>query len=1002
MSQGLNEKKADAKKLPPRSFITAIFDILLCRGDIEPVHKNEFEPVAVKELFRFATTRDKWCLMIGAVCAVVGGAIQPFVLVLGGFILTVYLDPGEKVANEEFWNDVMYLIIWIGITGICALIISFIQSFLLYHGSLNVMNSLRRQYLAAVLRQDATWLDQNASGVITSQLNDNIARIQDGMGDKMGLLIRGFSMFFSSIVTCSIINWQTTFISITAGPIAAMTMALLGKVNSASLGSAMKLHTEAASIVEESVMNVKTVQSCNGEEHMVKKYRAALSRALPYSIYVVIGAALWFGCYGFFHHFVNERGDVVLCVSTTSMTAYFLGMLGPHMMALFKARVAAAVIYDTIDRAPSTNRRREGYKKEIVAGHVVFKDVYFSYSTRNQSVLNGLSWEAPGGETIALVGASGSGKSTSVSLLSRLYEVNDGKIALDGVPLSDYDVEELRKRIGIVQQEPYLFHGTVKENISLGRDGIDDEKIRQAAEIANVTEFVNRLEKGFDTCLGAGGVILSGGQKQRIAIARAIAANPRILFLDEATSALDANSEKIVQMALNKAAKGRTTVVIAHRLSTIRDVKKIYVIEKGKVVETGSHDELMEKGGVYARLATAQQFQNTRNNGSSEQLGGDSRDLPAPRRPRVGSLHSALFPVSDSLPSSSFNEKTSGGLCLLYRNMKGSYLLATGCLIVAAVRALELPGLGLAYLFAFKSLQMDEITYRTNALYALLASCACGAVIWLAQCTSSAIEIIEQARSIKLAVVEKYFLRKYIEHQQMSTRIDFWIGFIEALNFAATQSFVFFSDMSCYLLVTWLIYQGVYTTETVYMHHQVREKKNCRNMLAINDRKEMTVVKFTLKKGTILENVLLGADTCSKDDAIEACRLANASKFIESLPERYNTNVGEKGRLLSGGQKQRIAIARALVRKPRILLLDEATSALDAQSEQVVQQALDEAKLGRTAIIVAHRISSVQTCDRILYIDHGMVAESGTHSELMELNGKYAELVRAQDLNACS
>ncbi|KAK6013884.1 ABC transporter, ATP-binding protein, partial [Ostertagia ostertagi] len=381
---------------------------------------------------------------------------------------------------------------------------------------------------------------------------------------------------------------------------------------------------------------------------MVKKYQAALGRALPYSIrghfwmgffeglsffqiYVVIGVALWFGCYGFFNGLVADRGDVLLCVGTISLTAYYLGMLGPHMMALLKARVAATAIYETIDR--------------------------------------GISWEAHSGETIALVGASGSGKSTSVSLLTRLYEVSDGKITIDGVPLCDYDVESLRK------QEPYLFNGTVKENISMGRDGIDNEKIIQAADTANVTEF------GFDTYLGAGGVTLSGGQKQRIAIARAVAADPRILFLDEATSALDANSEKVVQAALNKAAKGRTTVIIAHRLSTIREVKKIYVMEKGKVIEKGSHDELMEKGGIYARFPVA------------------------PKRSRAGPLPSAYVPVSGLLPPSSFDNDASGGLGILYRNMKGSRLLAVVCLFVAATRALELPGLGLAYLFAFKSLQ---------------------------------------------------------------------------------------------------------------------------------------------------------------------------------------------------------------------------------------------------------------------------------------------------------
>ncbi|VDO73812.1 unnamed protein product [Haemonchus placei] len=692
MIQSCDEERKEKEKTASRNITTLILDILLCRGDVETERTAESEPISVKQLFRFATTRDMCFITIGTVCALIGGAIQPFVLILGGFITTLYLEPSEKVGNQQFWDDVMVLINWLGIAGVLALITSFVQSFFLHRGSLNVVISLRRQYLSAVLRQDATWFDQNTSGVIISQLNDNIARIQDGMGDKMGLLIRGFSMFSSSIIACGIINWQITVISITMGPIAAMTMAMLGKVNSASLGKAMKLLSDAASIAEESVMNVnsaslgkamkllsdaasiaeesvmnvKTVQSCNGQKHMVKKYQSALRRALPYSIrnhfwmgffeglsffqiYVVIGVSLWFGCYGYFHGFVRERGDVLLCVGTISLTAYYLGMLGPHMMALLKARVAAAAIYDIIDRMPPIHRKK-GLRKDVVAGHIAFKDVYFSYLTRNQPVLNGFSCEVQSGETIALVGASGSGKSTLVSLLSRLYEVDDGKITIDGVPLCEYDVKALRKRIGIVQQEPYLFNGTVKENISLGREGIDDEKIRQAADVADVTEFVDHLEKfylfsffclgifqltkkdpsehqtqqgfdtylgpggatlsggqkqriaiarairdpsehqsqqGFDTYLGPGGATLSGGQKQRIAIARAIVTDPRILFLDEATSALDAKCEKVVQVALNEAAKGRTTIVIAHRLSTVRDVKKIYVMEKGKVVETG-------------------------------------------------------------------------------------------------------------------------------------------------------------------------------------------------------------------------------------------------------------------------------------------------------------------------------------------------------------------------------------------------------------------------------
>ncbi|EYB90819.1 hypothetical protein Y032_0213g2271 [Ancylostoma ceylanicum] len=275
--------------------------------------------------FRFATPADMCYLTIGTLCALAGGAIQPFVLILGGWITTVYLQPEEKVGNDKFWNDVMFYVIWLGIAGIAALITSFLQ-----RGCVNVVDTIRKEYLAAVLRQDAAWFDENPSGVITSQLNDNIARIQDGMGDKLGLLVRGFSMFFSSVIVCCVISWQITLISLTMGPISAMTLAMLGKVNAVSLSKALSSLTIAASICEESVLNVKTVQSCNGQQHMVQKYSDALRCALKYSvrghfwmgffeglsffqIYVVIGLALCGFVKKRWRTVISESGGVPVC-----------------------------------------------------------------------------------------------------------------------------------------------------------------------------------------------------------------------------------------------------------------------------------------------------------------------------------------------------------------------------------------------------------------------------------------------------------------------------------------------------------------------------------------------------------------------------------------------------------------------------------------------------------------------------------------------------------------
>ncbi|EPB70509.1 ABC transporter, ATP-binding protein [Ancylostoma ceylanicum] len=705
----VEDSKETMKGQSPKSIAGLILDILLCRGDMESQEKLEAEPISIKEL---------------------------------------------KVGNDKFWNDVMFYVIWLGIAGIAALITSFLQ-----RGCVNVVDTIRKEYLAAVLRQDAAWFDENPSGVITSQLNDNIARIQDGMGDKLGLLVRGFSMFFSSVIVCCVISWQITLISLTMGPISAMTLAMLGKVNAVSLSKALSSLTIAASICEESVLNVKTVQSCNGQQHMVQKYSDALRCALKYSvrghfwmgffeglsffqIYVVIGLALWyiddvfaigstpsalqhdlnnlssrdpniqftldewtsqrlpplperekkllrFGCYGYYHGIVDHRGDVLLCVNTISLTAYYLGMLGPHMMALLKARVSAAVIYRTIDRVSVGDlRKRSDLKKEVAAGHVVFDNVCFTYPTRDKSVLN-------------------------IALLARLYQANSGRVTIDGVDVHDIDVSALRKRIGIVQQEPQLFNGTIKENISLNRDDICEDKIRKAAEIANATGFIEQLHNGFDTYLGPGGVTLSGGQKQRIAIARAIVTDPCLLFLDEATSALDVNNEKIVQAALEKAAKGRTTITIAHRLSTIQNVGRIFVLEQGKVVEVGSHSELMDRAGIYSKLVKAQQFDEVvrsdkaleKSSDLAAEVGRDRTSVMS-KKSRVGSRPSLYNLGIGYMPYEyGGNSKFFGGLLMIYRNMKGSYLLAFASLVVSFIRALELPALGLAYLCAFQALQ---------------------------------------------------------------------------------------------------------------------------------------------------------------------------------------------------------------------------------------------------------------------------------------------------------
>jgi ABC-type multidrug transport system fused ATPase/permease subunit len=279
----------------------------------------------------------------------------------------------------------------------------------------------------------------------------------------------------------------------------------------------------------------------------------------------------------------------------------------PDLYASIQKTIGATENLMDIINTPGEKQLLKGRLKPEIHGNVTFEDVRFTYPQREDiSVLNGISFTAKSNETIALVGASGSGKSTITSLLLNYYAVKSGKVLFDGVDVKDIEIDYLRSNMAMVPQEVILFAGTIRENISFGKTTATEQEIMEAAEKANAWEFISSFPEGLDTQVGDRGIQLSGGQKQRIAIARAIIKNPSILILDEATSALDSESERLVQDALNKLMLGRTSFVIAHRLSTIKNADKILVIQHGTIIETGTHDELIQKSGVYSNLVELQ------------------------------------------------------------------------------------------------------------------------------------------------------------------------------------------------------------------------------------------------------------------------------------------------------------------------------------------------------------------------------------------------------------
>ncbi|CAH9086143.1 unnamed protein product [Cuscuta epithymum] len=581
--------------------------------------------VAIRKLFSFADGWDCVLMFVGFVGACVHGASVPVFFIFFGKIIDIIgeavLFPAEaapKVAKYSL--DFVYL-------SVVILFASWTEVACWMHTGERQAAKMRMAYLRSMLNHDVSFFDTEAStGEVISAITSDVIVVQDAISEKVGNFIHYISRFVAGFTIGFIRLWQISLVTLSIVPLIALAGGVYAFVVTGLIARVRKSYVKAGEIAQEVVGNVRTVQAFTGEEKAVKSYTEALISTYKYGKKAGLAKGLGLGtlhCVLFLswsllvwftsiivHKNIGNGGNAFTTMLNVVIAGLSLGQAAPDVTAFIRAKAAAYPIFEMIEKnVANKTGSKSGRKLNKLDGHIQFKDVSFNYPSRPDILIfNKLCLDIPPGKIVAFVGGSGSGKSTVVSLIERFYEPSSGQILLDGTDSRELDLKWLRQQIGLVNQEPALFATTIKENILYGKEDATLEDIAQAAKLSGAISFINNLPDRFETQVGERGVQLSGGQKQRIAISRAIVKNPVILLLDEATSALDAESEKNVQEALDRVMVGRTTVMVAHRLSTIRNADTIAVLQSGKVLESGSHEELiLRPNGAYASLVKVQE-----------------------------------------------------------------------------------------------------------------------------------------------------------------------------------------------------------------------------------------------------------------------------------------------------------------------------------------------------------------------------------------------------------
>ncbi|TVU33976.1 hypothetical protein EJB05_15795 [Eragrostis curvula] len=1196
--------------------------------------------VALYRLFAFADRTDAALMAVGGLAALANGMAQPLMTFIFGDVIDVF----GTTASAEVLHRVVKVIMNFVYLAIGAGLVSTLQVSCWTITGERQAARIRTLYLKAILRQDIAFFDMELStGQVVERMAGDTFLVQDAIGEKVGKSLQLLSTFVGGFIVAFVRGWLLALVMLSCIPPIVVAGAIVSRLMTTLSTRIQAKYGDAGNLVEQTLGAIRTVVSFSGEKKAVAMYNNLIRKACESALqegsvnglglgsvmailFCSYGLAVWYGS-----KLIVERGYnggmIISVIMAVMIGAMSLGQATPSITAFAEGQGAAYRMFKTIERQPDIDiYDTTGIILEDIKGDVELKDVCFSYPTRPEHlVFDVFSLQVPSGTTMALVGESGSGKSTVISLVERFYDPHAGEVLIDGVDIRRTNLGWIREKIGLVSQEPVLFSTTIRDNIAYGKKDLTLEEIERAVELANASKFIDKLPNGLDTVVGERGTQLSGGQKQRIAIARAIVRNPRILLLDEATSALDMESERVVQEALNRVMLERTTIIIAHRLSTVKNADVISVLQHGKMVEQGSHVELMKiPEGAYSQLIhlqeTGQEAESytvepdmivTNGFGSrsrrstskgSSSFGHSSRhSFPAPLvRPDPLEFSDAVDTEGETTAQVAISRKKAPISRLFYLNRPEAFVLALGS-ITAAMHGVIFPIYGTLISTAIKVFyEPPEVLLKDSrfwaSMFAVLGACAFflipieyflfglagGKLVervrsmtfqsimrqeinWFdkpehssgsigARLSTDALIVkrlvgdnlalnvqtvatvisgftIAMVANWKLAMLitvvvplvgfqgyaQMKFLRglnknaklKYEEASQVATdavggirtvasfcaekkvmemyekicespiRQGIREGVVSGLGFGFSFLAFYLTYALCFYVGAKFVHQGSATFPEVFRVFFVlvlattgisrtsalgadSNKANdaAASIFEILDRKSK--IDYTSEEGVTISSVrgdidfqnvcfkyplrpnvqifqdlsmsipfgktvaLVGESgsgkstviallerfydpdsaygkqgEASEEEIIAAAEAANAHQFISALSDGYNTIVGERGIQLSGGQKQRVAIARAIIKDPKVLLLDEATSALDAESERVVQEALDQVMVGRTTVVVAHRLSTIRGADIIAVLKNGSVVEKGRHEELMRIkDGTYAALVELSSSSA--